>query len=319
MTPSIVPTVKFNDGNAIPIFGLGTWKSKPGEVDQAVKDAIDIGYRHIDGAHVYGNEKEIGNAIAAKIEEGIVKREDLYIVSKLWHTFHNPELVEKGCRRSLEDLGLEYLDLYLIHHPVGFVESDELIPTDANGALMYSNVDYVDTWLAMEKLVTSGLVKSIGISNFNHLQIERILSVATIVPVTNQVECHPYLSQKRLGDWMVDRNITLTAYSPLGSPDRPTVKPDDPDLLADPRLLPLAEKYNKTPAQILLRYHIERGFIVVAKSVSKERLRQNFEIFDFKISPEDMKTLMSFENNLRYFKMEIFGVDHQDYPFKAEF
>ncbi|KAJ3618787.1 hypothetical protein MTP99_005598 [Tenebrio molitor] len=264
-----VPRVRFNNGLEIPIFGLGTWKSKPGEVRQAVKDAIDIDYRHIDCAHVYGNEKEVGEAIKDKISEGKVKREDLFIT--------------RAIKTTLSNLQLKYLDLYLIHWPLGYKEEGELFPTGEDGKIQFSDIDYVDTWKEMEQLVQKGLTKSIGLSNFNKRQIERILSVATIKPVTNQVECHPYLNQRKLIDFCKSKDITITGYSPLGSPDRPWAKPGDPQLLEDPKLKEVAKKSNKTPAQVLLRYQIQRGVITIPQSVTKSRIEQNFNVFDFEL------------------------------------
>ena len=294
-----VPTVKFNNGNEVPAFGLGTWKSKPGEVTQAVKDAIDIGYRHLDCAHVYGNEKEVGAAIQAKVAEGVVKRQDLFVTSKLWNTCHRPDLVEPAVKKTLSDLGLEYLDLYLIHWPMAYKEGDELFPKDADDNFAMSKVDYLDTWKAMEGLVTKGLVKNIGVSNFNSEQLERVLKNCTIKPVTNQIECHPYLTQKKLSDFCKQRGIIITAYSPLGSPDRPWAKPTDPVLLEDKKLGELAKKYKKTPAQILIRYQLDRGHVVIPKSVTKSRIAQNTEVFDFKLKPEDMAYIDSFDCNGR--------------------
>jgi aldehyde reductase len=297
-----VPTVKFNNGKEYPTFGLGTWKSKPGEVTQAVKDAIDIGYRHIDCAYLYGNEKEIGEAIKTKIAEGVVKREDLYITSKLWNTFNEPERVETALKASLSNLGLEYLDLYLIHWPFGLKYSgDELFPIKSQNPLEFaaSDVDYVDTWKAMENLCEKGLAKSIGVSNFNRKQIERLLENAKIPPVTNQVECSPYLNQKKLIEFCKSKGIVITAYSPLGSPDRPNRKPTDPVLLEDWKFKAIATKYKKTPAQIVLRYQVQRGLITIPKSVTKSRIAENFNIFDFELNAEDMVHLGSFDCNGR--------------------
>ncbi|XP_043461030.1 aldo-keto reductase family 1 member B1-like [Leptopilina heterotoma] len=314
-----VPNVKFNNGNEIPIFGLGTWKSKPGEVTQAVKDAIDIGYRHIDCAHVYGNEKEVGEAIKAKIAEGVVKREDLFITSKLWNTYHKPELVEIAIKKTLSDLGLNYLDLYLIHWPFAYKDGPENFPQTAEGKpFIDDSVDYLDTWKGMEGVFEKKLTKNIGISNFNSEQIERLLKNCKVKPVTNQVECHPYLIQRKLADFCKANGIAITAYSPLGSPDRPWAKPEDPKLMEDKKLLELAKKYNKSPAQVLIRYQIDRGHIVIPKSVTKSRIAENTKVFDFKLNDDDIAYIDTFECNGRICPM--FGCEKgKHYPFNIPF
>ncbi|XP_063986558.1 aldo-keto reductase family 1 member B1-like [Diachasmimorpha longicaudata] len=291
----IGPNIKFNNGNEAPQFGLGTWKSKPGEVTEAVKYAIEIGYRHIDGAWAYQNEKEVGAALKAKIDDGTVKREELFIVSKLWCNFHKITSVEKVLKKTLSDLGLEYLDLYLIHWPFGFEECEDFWPTHADGTLRVSDIDYLETWEGMEGVLQKGLTKNIGVSNFNSEQIERLLKNCKVKPVTNQVEVHPYLTQKDLSKFCNDRGITITAYSPLGSPDRPWAKPDDPKLLDDEKLVNISKKYNKTPAQVVIRYQIDRGHLVIPKSVTKARILENSQVFDFKLSPEDIKYIDSFD------------------------
>lgn len=195
-------------------------QSKPGEVFQAVRDAIDAGYRHIDCAYNYLNEAEVGTGIKSKIDQGIVKREDLFVCSKLWNTFHRPDLVEPALQNSLKDLQLSYLDLYLIHFPTAFQEGGDRYPKDEQGKVVFSNVDFCDTWKAMEELVHKGLVKSIGISNFNSKQMERILACASIPPAVNQIEVHPYMSQTKLVEFCKAKNVAVTAYSPLRSQDR---------------------------------------------------------------------------------------------------
>jgi len=315
---SKVPFVKFNNGLQIPILGLGTWKSKPGEVTAAVKDAIDIGYRHLDCAHVYQNEKEVGAAIAEKVKEGIVKREDLFVTSKLWNTFHKKELVKPALKETLKNLGLDYLDLYLIHWPTAFKEGEELFPRDENEKIIYSDAHYTETWKGMEECVKEGLVKSIGLSNFNSKQIQEILDIAEIKPVNNQIECHPYLNQSKLIKFCQEKGITITAYSPLGSPDRPWAKPDDVRLLDDPKITSIATKYSVSPAQILIRYQIDRGVIVIPKSVTKSRIESNFDVFGFSLSPEDIKLIDSFDCNGRFLLLE-WNKDHKLYPFSIEF
>ncbi|CAH2101485.1 unnamed protein product [Euphydryas editha] len=314
---SKVPKVKFSNGYECPILGIGTWKSKPGEVTQAVKDAIDIGYRHIDCAFVYGNEKEVGEAITQKIADGTVKREDLFITSKLWNTFHRPDLVRGALQQTLKNLNLQYLDLYLIHWPQAYKEDGELFPADESGKILFSDVDYVDTWKAMEPLVNEGLVKSLGISNFNSKQVKRLLEHATVKPVVNQVECHPYLNQVRLKQFCESHGILLTAYSPLGSPDRPWAKPGDTQLLDDPKLKAIADKIGKTVAQVLIRYQIDRGIIVIPKSVNKSRIASNFDVFDFKLSAEDLQLINSFDCNGRFVPMTA-SLGHKYHPFEND-
>ncbi|KAK8387045.1 hypothetical protein O3P69_018009 [Scylla paramamosain] len=316
--PAISPMVTFNNGQQYPILGLGTWKSKPGEVCQAVKDAISCGYRHIDGALIYGNESEVGAAIKAKIEDGTVTREDLFITSKCWNTYHSQHLVLPTLKESLTNLGLDYLDLYLIHWPMGYQEGGAKFPADSNGKTLFSDVDYLETWKGLEEAQKSGLTKSIGVSNFNKKQIERVLAEGTIKPVTNQIECHPYLNQRKMIDFCRSKGIYVTAYSPLGSPDRPWAKPDDPQLMDDPKIVAIAEKYKKTPAQILIRYQIQRDVIVIPKSVTKSRIESNFQVFDFELSPEDMKTIDTFDCNGRVLHLSWVN-DHKHYPFHDEF
>lgn len=318
-----VPQTTFYNGQKVPIVGIGTWKSKPGEVTQAVKDAIDIGYRHIDCAFIYGNEKEIGEAIKAKIDEGVVKREDLFITSKLWNTFHDPKLVEGILKESLKNLGTTYLDLYLIHWPVAYKSGGDLFPKNENGDIQFDTAtDYVDTWLAMEEVCKKGLTKSIGLSNFNKDQIDRVLMKSTIKPAMLQIECHPYLNQAKLIEYCTSKNIKITAYSPLGSRDRPWAKPEDPDLMNDPKIQSIAQKYKKTPAQILLKYQLNRNVIVIPKSVNKSRIAENFQLFDFDLKQEDIDSINTISDGVpkgsgRFCPLTA-AIGHPYHPFKDE-
>ena len=316
------PTLTLSNGQKVPVLGLGTWQGgdDPGVVEQAVRDAVDAGYRHFDCAYIYGNEKEIGKALREKIAEGVVKREDLFITTKLWNTCHRKEKVVPTCKKSVENFGLDYVDLYLIHWPVSYAEDAKgLFPVDKKGNPLYGNEDYTDTWRGMEECVKLGLTKSIGLSNFNSEQIERILSVAEIKPVMNQVECHPNLSQKKLREFCAKRDIAITAYSPFGSPARPWANPEDQIVTVQaPEIAAIGEKYGKTPAQVVLRYLLDIGTIPIPKSSSKERIGLNISIFDFKLTPEEIATIDKLDSGVRICAA-IEYKEHKDYPFNIEF
>ncbi|XP_060048391.1 1,5-anhydro-D-fructose reductase isoform X6 [Erinaceus europaeus] len=270
----------------IPAVGLGTWKATPGEVTQAVKVAIDTGYRHFDCAFYYHNESE------------------------LWCTSHKKSLVKSACIRSLRALKLDYLDLYLMHWPMGFKSEDWDLPLDRNGMVIPSDTDYLDTWEAMESLVLEGLVRAIGVSNFNQEQLERLLDKPNlkIMPQTNQIECHPYLTQEPLIKFCQSRGVVVTAYRPLGGYS------DGMDMREDPVIQDIAEKYKKSAAQIMIRFQIQRGVVVIPKSVTPKRIVENFQVFDFELSEEDMTALLLLNQNLRLATFPA-AANHKDYPF----
>ncbi|XP_035880951.1 aldo-keto reductase family 1 member C15-like isoform X6 [Phyllostomus discolor] len=317
-------SVKLNDGHFMPVLGFGTVaprdvpKSKAAE---ATKMAIDVGFRHIDSAYIYQNEKEIGQAIRDKIADGTVKREDIFYTTKVWATFLRPELVRPALERSLRNLQLDYVDLFIIHTPTAVKPGEKLIPKDANGKVIFDTVDLRDTWEALEKCKDAGLTKSIGVSNFNHKLLEMILNKPGLKykPVCNQVECHPYLNQSELLEFCKSKDIILVAYAALGSQkDLKWVEKDSPILLEDPILNAIAKKHGRNPGQVALRYQVQRGVVVLAKSFNEKRIKENFQIFDFELTPEDMKAIDGLNRNFRYFQARIFA-DHPDFPFHDEY
>ncbi|KAK3912716.1 Aldo-keto reductase family 1 member A1-A [Frankliniella fusca] len=317
------PTVALNDGTRIPVIGLGTYMGNPlgrrlesdvGQVEQAVLDAIDIGYRHVDGALLYQNEEEVGRAVRAKIAQGVIKREDMFICTKLWNNSHHPDAVESTCRKSLSNLGLDYVDLYLMHWPVAFRDGDDLKPLGPDGKVLFSHVDILDTWRAMEQLVRKGLTRSIGVSNFNERQLRRLMDHCSIRPVVNQVECHPYLSQAPLLALCQQLGVRVVAYSPFGSPESDWSLGKVDRLLDDPTIAEVGRRHGKTPGQVILRSLVQRGAIPIPKSVTKSRIRENFDIFDFELSAQDMATLEALNKNRRMCPF-LEGLGHPEYPF----
>ncbi|XP_012298806.1 aldo-keto reductase family 1 member C4 [Aotus nancymaae] len=316
--------VKLNDGNFIPVLGFGTYA--PPEVPknravEAVKLAIEAGFRHIDSAHLYDNEEQVGLAIRSKIADGSVKREDIFYTSKLWCTFRRPELVQSALESSLKKLQLDYVDLYLIHFPVALKPGEDLLPKDENGKVIFDTVDLCATWEAMEKCKEAGLAKSIGVSNFNRRQLEMILNKPGLKykPVCNQVECHPYLNQSKLLDFCKSKDIVLVAYSALGTQRlQQWMDVNSPVLLEDPVLCALAKKHKRSPALIALRYQLQRGVVVLAKSYNEQRIRENVQVFEFQLTSEDMKVLDGLNRNFRYIVLDFFA-GHPDYPFSDEY
>lgn len=270
-------TFELNNGHAMPALGLGTWNSDPQAVGGAVREALRVGYRHIDCAAIYQNEPEVGQAIAEAIGSGELRREDLWVTSKLWNDSHLPGDVLPALRRTLSDLRLEYLDLYLVHWPVAF-RHGVVFPKDPGEYLAPEAAPLGETWSAMEEAVDAGLARCIGVSNFSAGKCRAIREGARIAPAVNQVELHPVLAQPGLLASCAEDGIHLTAYSPLGSPGRPDAlkRPGEPQPLADPVIQAIADEHRATPAQVLIAWAMARGTSVIPKSVDPGRIRENW-------------------------------------------
>lgn len=293
---------------AMPSVGLGTWKIERSEAAGAVRQALELGYRHIDSAADYGNEEETGQGLEAAIGSGAVSRDDLWVTSKLWNTYHRKEHVRLACERSLNDLRLDYLDLYLIHFPISmpFVPFEERYPPEwlqpGHDSMALDAVPLQETWQGMESLIEAGLVRAIGVCNYNTGLLHDLMAYADIKPANLQVESHPFLTQPNLLATAESYGISVTAFSPLGalsyvSLDMAT--PDDTVLTADP-VVEAARRVNRTPAQVVLRWGVQRGTAIIPKTTRPERLKENIALFDFELSDAEMEAISGLNANRRF-------------------
>ncbi|XP_043222772.1 1,5-anhydro-D-fructose reductase-like [Amphibalanus amphitrite] len=295
----MVPSVELNNGQKMPLLGLGCWQAPGDEVAAAVEAALLAGYRHIDTAYNYLNEDGVGRGIKAAIASGKIKRSDIFVVTKLPNIGMQAGKVEKFLRKSLKSLGLDYIDLYLVHVPIGLVERSEtdVFPFENGKLLMDFSTDLIAIWKEMERMVSVGLTKSIGVSNFTVKQVRKILAIAKIPPAVQQVECHVYFQQTEMREMCKQHNIAFTSYSSLGSPgskmfmEKMGMKVELPDLLSNPVVRLVAEKHKRTAAQVLLRFLVQQDIIVIPKSVKVERIKQNGDLFSFKLDEVDMGAL----------------------------
>lgn len=305
MTKNTQKMLTLRNGDTLPALGLGTWLSRPGEVYQAVRVAIEAGYRHIDCAAIYHNQDEVGRAFHDAFQAGDVTREDLWVTSKLWNDAHLEDDVRPATEDILRQLQLDYLDLYLIHWPIAFRKG---VTTARNPEdfLTLQEAPLEDTWQAMQQVKSAGLAAHIGVSNMGPVRLD-LLARAGEMPAVVQVESHPYLPQTALRNFAAEHKIILTAYSPLGSPGRHNLGVDEPHLLSDPLILELAETHAATPAQILIAWAITRGTAVLPKSVNPKRIHENFGALMVDLSTDDMARIDNIGRTWRYLDGSFFS------------
>ncbi|KAL7645563.1 UNVERIFIED_CONTAM: hypothetical protein RMT77_003949 [Armadillidium vulgare] len=334
-----VPCISLNTGYKMPIIGIGTALANDDELRMALNFALDCGYRSIDTAHMYLNEEAIGDVLQDWFKKGKLKREDVFVTSKLPAIGNRPVECERFLTMSLKKLKLDYLDLYLIHHPFGLKHISDINVRSVPGldkpnatlndviraegpSLMDDETDLEALWKCLEEEVRRGRVKSIGVSNFNSSQIDRIMKNAEFPIAVNQVEIYPYFQQHRLTEFCQNRGVAVVGYGPLGSPY--TSEGKEMSVLTDPVILKIVKKYGKTPVQIILKSLIQRNIIVIPKSSNPERIKSNFDIFDFTLSEDDMKTLEKLDKGekgrVHHFKQVFSGCEkHREYPFHIEY
>lgn len=263
-----VPAIRLNNGVEIPQLGFGVYQIPPEETVEAVGAALEIGYRHIDTAEMYGNEKEVGEAV----RRSGIPRDEVFVTSKLNNGFHRREDALRAFDQTLADLGFESLDLFLVHWPLPTID-----------------VDYVETWKAMEEIYRSGRCRAIGVSNFNPHHLRRVFAETEIRPAVNQIEIHPYLTQDELRAFDAEHEIVTEAWSPIAQGK----------VLDDPAIVEVAERYGKTPAQVVLRWHVQRGDVVFPKSVTRSRMEENFALFDFELDHQAMTAITALDRDER--------------------
>ncbi len=307
---------KLHDGHFIPAIGLGTWKMEDGSAKDAVATALELGYRHIDCAAIYQNESDVGAAFADAFAGGL-SRDDVFITSKLWNDSHRPEHVRPALEATLLRLGLDHLDLYLIHWPVA-IKHGKWLPESGEDFVAIEEVPLIETWQAMEECHKSGLCVNLGVSNFSIRRLEDLLENGSVPVAANQVECHPFLPQRELQEYCQSNSVQLVAYSPLGSGDRPErMRGDaDPVLFNQEVVAAIAEKHSMSKGQILLSWATTRGTVAIPKSTNRQRLADNLAAGEFELPAEDLAAINNIGIDHRFVHGKFFELPGS--PYKAE-
>lgn len=304
-------TITLNTGAKLPSVGLGFWKVEKPKVADLVQAAVQTGYRHFDCACDYGNESQVGDGLQKALSEGLCNREDLWITSKLWNSYHATEHVRPALEKTLADLRLDYLDLYLVHFPIStkFVPFEKRYPPEwffdpdaAEPKIEYEPIPMSETWRAMETLVESGLVKNIGLCNVNCQMLRDILTYSKISPAVLQIESHPQLTQEKLLRFCREESIAVTAFSPLGAESYYSLDMADPSesVLQNAAVKEIAAAHGKTPAQVVLRWGVQRGIAIVPKTSQIDRLKENLDLFDFELTDQQMDQIAALNKNRRF-------------------
>lgn len=307
----MTPFISLRDSQKLPAIGLGCWKLSNDGAAELVCKALGLGYRHIDAACDYGNEREVGAGIRQALAEGVCRREDLWITSKLWNTYHAKEHVRMAAERSLADLGIDFFDLYLVHFPIAlkFVPFEERYPpgwlhdpSQLNPRMEPVPVPLRETWAGLEDLQRAGLTRSIGVSNMPIALLRELLATAEIPPAVLQVELHPLLTQEKLLRFCREQHIAVTAFSPLGAPSYFPLGMATPEesLLIHPLIQEVAARHGRTSAQVLLRWGVQRGTAVIPKTARPERLAENLALFDWNLSNAEMRAISALNQGRRF-------------------
>ncbi|CAG2107018.1 unnamed protein product [Medioppia subpectinata] len=295
------------------VWSLGSWLFNDNQrAARVLVEAIKSGYRYIDSAYFYNIEKAVGYALRYAFRHRIVKREDMFVATKVWNNYHSRDRVVFGLNKSLNDLGLKYVDLAIIHWPTGFEDADNVFPmywNMSNIPRVWRKNAFVETWEGMVDAQRQGMAKAIGVSNFNIDQLQVLMDSSRVKPAVNQVECNPYYNQKEMLEFCKRNGIVMTAYSPLRQ---------GYDLLDDPQLRRIGRRHNKTAAQVALRWNTQRGVAVIPKSERRRRMRENIDIFDFELTADEMQTINSFRQLPKLLTLGT-ARSHPDYPFKDQF